>query len=659
MNDKFIIILFYFLCFYIYLLIPAMVSFLAVSQLGGMFYFFGLSWVFSISFFSFFILLIVNNGPVVKFSGILFGTILSLLNTFLAIYFLTQGVPFNTQFFTHIDLSTLRIAWATDTIRLVMMILYISITPFVIYGVLRKCSGKVRTLAWQIRVPLIGLMILMVISTSYPLQAIVIHKINTSQSSERMIKEVRSMRNRTVGSEEVNGAGRNIVMIYLEGVEQNYFDENHFPDLMPNLTTIRERALWFQDVEQFPGTSWTIGGIVGSQCGVPLLSAGHGNRILAAVDNPFRHISCLAEILKKEGYQTVFLGGASLDFAGKGQFLRDNGYDLALGIDDLPKASRHKWGMFDRDLYQHGKELFDGLASTEEPFLLTMLTLDTHHPDGTPSPECPPYGVSDETLLNAVHCADILVADFIEHVQASSVADDTIIAIISDHLLINGEPEEALSQNERRLTFIILDPSRVSERFAGQSTHFDVAPTILDVAGMDGAEFLFGHSLLDNEEGLVFDKNLSSEDFLSFEIQNLISESNIKNGVVYFPGKNLLKVGKAKYYSRDPINVHYDTPFHNSSQFIGLYFQSYMDRYPEILYGIDEFSLTLRDHSNGVVVVASNGHRVCFREGPCFSGPLLGVYDLANDSLLRPSESSNKDSLEINRESIVQFTRQK
>jgi phosphoglycerol transferase len=323
-----------------------------------------------------------------------------------------------------------------------------------------------------------------------------------------------------------SSAHRNLVLIYLESVEQNYFDETLFPGLMPNLSKLKDDAIWFEDVHQYPGTGWTIAGLVSSQCGVPLLSDGHGNRILEAVDNPFRQITCLAEFLKDDGYDTAYLGGATLNFAGKGRFLNDNGYQLTLGIDELPKASRHSWGMFDNDLFAHGKELFDALAEDDAPFFLTMLTLDTHHPYGTPSPGCPMYADASQTMVNAVHCADYLVADFVSYIQASRVAQNTVVALVSDHLLMNGATIDLLSSKERRLTFILLDPLRRPERYSGSATHFDVAPTLLDALGRSDASFPFGHSLLQHEAGRVFERQLTDQDFQGFKIEKLISYGN-------------------------------------------------------------------------------------------------------------------------------------
>jgi phosphoglycerol transferase len=274
-------------------------------------------------------------------------------------------------------------------------------------------------------------------------------------------------------------------------------------------------------MRQYPGTGWTIAAMVASQCGVPLLSEMWGNDIFTTVGNPFARVTCLGEHLREAGYRTAFAGGATLDFAGKGIFLRDNGFDIRLGLDELPNTGAHQWGLYDSDMFAHGRELFDGLAAGDAPFLLTLLTLDTHFPDGMPSPGCRPYAEDALLMLDAVHCADQLVWDFIQHVRQSPVGDDTVIAIMSDHLFMEGEVEDMLDKGVRKPFFFLLDPARPAERRDGPFTHFDVAPTLLEAVGMPGVRFPFGQSLLSHDEGLAEERNLTAEDFEPFTIEAL------------------------------------------------------------------------------------------------------------------------------------------
>ena len=124
-------------------------------------------------------------------------------------------------------------------------------------------------------------------------------------------------------------------------------------------------------------------------------------------------------------------------------------------------------------------------------------------------------------MLDAVHCTDQLVNDFVAHIRASAVGDNTVIAIMSDHLLIQGGVKEALEAKDRHILFMVLDPERPARQATGPASHFDVAPTLMEAVGFGEVEFAFGQSLLLNELGRVFEKNLTEADFETFKIEQL------------------------------------------------------------------------------------------------------------------------------------------
>jgi phosphoglycerol transferase len=361
---------------------------------------------------------------------------------------------------------------------------------------------------------------------SYPLTAFADYRSTKAEASARLLDEIARVRAEPPRAAVAMGEQKNLVLIYLESVEDTFFDETMFPGLMPNLTALREEeGVWFSEMRQYPGTGWTIAAMVASQCGVPLLSEMWGNDIFENVDDPFGDVTCLGEYLGEAGYATAFVGGASLKFAGKGTFLKDNGFDVRLGLEELPSTGAHKWGLYDNDTFAHATELFDGLAGGEAPFLLSVLTLDTHFPDGMPSPGCKPYAEDALLMLDAVHCADRLVADFVAHVRASPVGENTVIAIMSDHLFMEGEVTDMLEKGVRKPFFFLLDPDRAPEKRPGVFTHFDVAPTLLEAVGMPGAWFPFGQSLLSHDAGLAVERRLTEADFEPFTIEALTDEA--------------------------------------------------------------------------------------------------------------------------------------
>jgi phosphoglycerol transferase MdoB-like AlkP superfamily enzyme len=484
----------------------------------------GLQWAASIALMTGFLVSMAGRGRMVRIALAGLATLFAAANTALSTSFITQGLPFNDAFFAHLDGTTLAMAWRTDGPRLAAMALYVVAAPVAVYLLTARPAGAVGRGAGVHLVPKLAALGLSV-ALSYPLAAFADYRGAKAEASARLLTEIARVRAEPDAAVVPAGAPRNLVLIYLESVEETFFDETLFPDLVPNLTRLRDEAVWFGGMRQYPGTGWTIAAMVASQCGVPLLSEMWGNDILTTIDNPFARITCLGEHLKQAGYATAFVGGATLKFAGKGNFLRDNGFDIRLGLDELPNTGAHKWGLYDADTFAHAQELFDGLAGGEAPFLLSVLTLDTHFPDGMPSPGCRPYAEDALLMLDAVHCTDQLVAAFVERIRSSPAGRDTVVAIMSDHLFMEGEVEALLDRGKRRPFFFLLDPARSPVRLEGPATHFDIAPTLLEAVGLPGARFAFGHSLLSHPQGLAEERQLTEEDFRPFTIEALTGEA--------------------------------------------------------------------------------------------------------------------------------------
>ncbi len=312
--------------------------------------------------------------------------------------------------------------------------------------------------------------------------------------------------------------GKNVLLIYLESLEEIYTDERIFPDLTPHLNRFKQSGLTFRYMRQSEGTGWTVAGMVASQCGTPLLSRyAEGNDILQS--GFLNQAVCLGDILKQAGYYQVYLGGASTQFAGKGEFLATHGYDEVLGSAELSGQLEDStyvsgWGLYDDSLFAIAEERFKGLAQSHQPFNLTLLTLDTHHPDGHASKSCPKYGFYENTMLDAVHCTDFLLNRFLESIRQHPAWDNTLVVLLSDHLAMRNVAQRYYPDDyERQLLFVILNAG-IQGEMAISGTHMDVAPTVLDLMDVRYERaFLAGQNLLKADQGVSADI-VSSKDRL-------------------------------------------------------------------------------------------------------------------------------------------------
>ena len=301
---------------------------------------------------------------------------------------------------------------------------------------------------------------------------------------------------------------KNLVYIYLESVERTYLDENIFPGLMPNLRRIETVSLSFTDIWQIVGSNWTIGGMVSSQCGIPLFIPS-GPNSMVGINRFLPEATCMGDILSANGYELSYLGGSRLAFAGKGNFYKTHGFTQVEGFDELigklSDTSYHSdWGLYDDTLFDILKQRFNELSTAETPFGLFALTLDTHSPNGHVSTYCNDVKYKDglNPILNAVHCSDKMVAEVYDYITKHESFGNTLLVIASDHLAMRNTAYDDLGKRKRRNLLLISGEGLAPKNIAKLGALIDVSPTVLNLLGADNQGLGFGRDLLGVEDTL-------------------------------------------------------------------------------------------------------------------------------------------------------------
>jgi phosphoglycerol transferase len=299
---------------------------------------------------------------------------------------------------------------------------------------------------------------------------------------------------------------KNVVFIYAESLERTYFDQTIFPGLITGLRRIETRSTYFTNIEQVTGTGWTIAGMTASQCGIPLFTPSHGNS-MSGMDQFLSSAVCLGDLLREQGYELNYMGGANIDFAGKGKLFKTHGFTDVLGRDELmpnldDQTYNTGWGLYDDSLFDMVYRRFIELSESTDKFGLFTLTLDTHHPNGHPSASCEGTEYADGTnpMLNSVACSDYLISNLVERIERSPYANKTIIVIVSDHLALRNTAHEQLQSGDRKNLFMIIDPGQYAGKEVGTpGSALDIGATILPFLGYSG-EIGLGRNLLNDNE---------------------------------------------------------------------------------------------------------------------------------------------------------------
>lgn len=305
-----------------------------------------------------------------------------------------------------------------------------------------------------------------------------------------------ALTNRTVGPYYVTPqvsvgrqVPRNLITIYLESGETAYQDVSRFGSNL--LASVDAATVGWKDyaLRQYHGGGWTMAGMVGTQCGVPLKHLlGQGPGAPGAASGYLTGATCLGDLLAGHGYTSAYVGGADSGFAGKGAFFTDHGYRIDKGLSDWKAAGEgapylSAWGLADSHLMRHAEQTLETLRASGKPFNLTMLTLDTHEPPGL-FPDCTVPGV--EPMSEAITCSSRAVASFIDYLRQHHVLDDTVVMVMGDHLKMlaprGAYAAELGSVADRRVFMKVWSPDPVVFNRAG-ADQLSVLPTTLELLG--------------------------------------------------------------------------------------------------------------------------------------------------------------------------------
>lgn len=317
---------------------------------------------------------------------------------------------------------------------------------------------------------------------------------------------------------------RNLIYIFMESMETTFFSEEEggaLPEnVIPELYQLAEENVNFSgndDVGGFlsaSGTTWTIGGIVGQTAGIPLktkLMVPDRSKNLDGDSIP--GAQTLTNVLTNAGYKQAAMFGSYGEFGGRLPYFTSHGacdvYDLRTAYaDGLVPENYHNgfWGIDDSQLYTYAREKILEMASTEEPFDFTMLTVDTHSAGGYICNLC--EDTYDEQYENVYRCASRQVADFVAWIQQQDFYENTTIVIAGDHLTMDAGYMSRVGADEasRRVynCFINAAAEPVQEKNRQMST-FDMYPTTLAAMGctIEGDRLALGTNLFSGEPTLL------------------------------------------------------------------------------------------------------------------------------------------------------------
>ncbi len=231
-------------------------------------------------------------------------------------------------------------------------------------------------------------------------------------------------------------------------------------------------------------------------------------------------------ILKDKGYTSAVFHGNNGTFWNRSEIYKSFGYDHFFDIESYPnttEADMAEYGLMDKPFFEQSAPLLESLP---EPFYTKFITVAHHFPykmdqqlatieKGTTG------DASVDNYFQTARYADEAIKQFFEQLEASGLADNTMIVMYGDHYGISDNHNEAMAEvlseditpvenaKLQRVPLFIHVPGMdggVNDTYGGQ---IDLLPTVLHLLGVETQKYVhFGTDLLSEEhEELVMFRN--------------------------------------------------------------------------------------------------------------------------------------------------------
>ena len=299
--------------------------------------------------------------------------------------------------------------------------------------------------------------------------------------------------------------------------------------MIPNLEQLQLNNINFSNNDklggamQVYGVGWTVAGMVAQTSGVPLKLTIDGNSY-SGYSSFLPGVYSLGEVLENNDYKNYIMMGSDATFAGRRDYFSSHGnyeiYDLLWARENklIPQDYKIWWGYEDSKLFQFAKDKLNEIAYNDEPFNFTILTADTHFPDGYLDESCNDI-ISNDHYSASFSCSDRMIGEFIDWASKQDFYNDTVIIISGDHLGMQTDFYSSLPEGYQRTVYnTFINSCVTSENTKNRLfSTLDMYPTTLAALGatIEGDKLGLGTNLFSNKETLIekygydyFDKEL-------------------------------------------------------------------------------------------------------------------------------------------------------
>lgn len=214
----------------------------------------------------------------------------------------------------------------------------------------------------------------------------------------------------------------------------------------------------------------------------------------------FNETESLANILKKEGYQTSFFHGAFNGSQNFDDYAKIAGFDAYYGQNEYPYSGEGDgvWGIFDEDYLRFFAEK---LTEFKEPFFSSIFTLSSHNPYTIPEKYKGKFPKGDKKITESIGYTDFSLKQFFDYVKNLAWYENTIFVIVADHTSSEGTDWYKTAMGKFSIPILFFEPGDESIGVTSEIIfqQIDVMPTVLEKLDYSKTYFSYGNSLSDKK----------------------------------------------------------------------------------------------------------------------------------------------------------------
>ena len=310
----------------------------------------------------------------------------------------------------------------------------------------------------------------------------------------------------------------NIFILPIESFNANFVERKNEKgvEYTPFFNSLISKGLY---VENFYGHSiQTAKGIFSILCSI--IPKTDGKVFEKHFETNFR---CLPEVLKERGYTNIFYQSyRDINFDNTGNFLKNNHFDYVEALDEngLTEKERREniwgWGPQDDLLYKNVFKKIDKLKKgNKQRFFVTLQGISSHMTfDKVPKNQRLMYKGKQnkkQSYANSIRIVDHYLQTFFRELKKREFLKNSVVIVTGDHSFPVGEHnvyynESGFYNEFFKVPFLMLAEGNLeSTRIKKKSySQVDIAPTLLDLIGVQTSNSFQGQSILKKEESYQF-----------------------------------------------------------------------------------------------------------------------------------------------------------